>query len=99
MFQAGIAKDAAYGCDWVGTPIPIQRCLMCIIAAANKGVQLTAEKFVSASNVTTINVCGRGKLTVTSNAEIVYYDIRQQVKFFVILYSNEAKLPQGICVP
>jgi len=49
--------DAAFGCDWVGTPIPFQRCLMIIIATANKELQLTAGKFVPVSNVTILNVC------------------------------------------
>jgi hypothetical protein len=49
--------DAAFGCDWVGTPIPFQSCLMFIIATANKGFQLTAGKFVPVSNVTMMNVC------------------------------------------
>ena len=57
MFQAESVRDAAFGCDWVGTPIPFQRCLMFIIATANKGFQLTAGKFVPVSNVTTLNVC------------------------------------------
>ena len=50
-------RDAAFGCDWVGTPIPFQRCLMFIIATANKEFQLTAGKFVPVSNVTMLNVC------------------------------------------
>jgi hypothetical protein len=50
-------RDAAFGCDWVGTPIPFQRCLMFIIATANKEYHLTAGKFVPVSNVTTMNVC------------------------------------------
>ena len=57
MFQADSVRDAAFGCDWVGTPIPFQRCLVFIIATANKEFQLTAGKFVSVSNVTTKNVC------------------------------------------
>ena len=57
MFQAESVRDAAFGCDWVGTPIPFQRCLMFIIAVANNGFQLTAGKFVPVSNVTTLNVC------------------------------------------
>ena len=57
MFQAENVRDAAFGCDWVGTPIPFQRCLMFIIAVANNGFQLTAGKFVPVSNVTTLNVC------------------------------------------
>ena len=35
-------RYAAFGCDWVGTAIPIQRCLMFINATANKEFQLTA---------------------------------------------------------
>jgi hypothetical protein len=50
-------KDAAFGCDWVGTPIPFQRCLVFIIYTANKGFRLTAGKFVPVSNVTMMNVC------------------------------------------
>jgi hypothetical protein len=49
-------RDAAFGCDWVGTPIPFQRCLMFIIATANKEFQLTAGKFVPISNLTMMNV-------------------------------------------
>jgi hypothetical protein len=56
MFQADSVRDAAFGCDWVGTPIPFQRCLMFIIAAANTQFQLTAGKFVPVTNVTMINV-------------------------------------------
>ena len=50
-------RDAAFGCEWVGAPIPFQRCLMFIIATSNKEFQLTAGKFVPVSNVTTMNVC------------------------------------------
>jgi len=50
-------RDAAFECDWVGTPIPFQRCLMLIIATANKQFQLTAGKFVPVSIVTAMNVC------------------------------------------
>ena len=57
IFQAESVRDAAFGCDWVGTAIPFQRCLMFIIATANKGFRLTAGKFVPVSNVTTMNVC------------------------------------------
>ena len=50
-------RDAAFGCDWVGTAIPFQRCLMFFIATTNKEFQLTAGKIVPVSNVTTKNVC------------------------------------------
>ena len=56
MFQAESVRDAAFGCDWVGTPIPFQRCLMFIIAMGNKKFQLTAGKFVPVSNLTMMNV-------------------------------------------
>jgi hypothetical protein len=49
-------KEAAWGCDWVGTPVPFQRCLLFIIATANKHFTLTAGKFVPVSNVTMMNV-------------------------------------------
>jgi hypothetical protein len=57
MFQAESVRDAAFGCDWVGTPIPFQRCIMFIIATANKGIHLTAGKFAPLSNMTMMNVC------------------------------------------
>ena len=57
MFKAKSVRDAAFGCDWVGTPIPFQRCLIFIIASANKNFQLTAGKFVPVTNVTALNVC------------------------------------------
>jgi hypothetical protein len=52
-------RDAAWGCDWVGTPVPFQRCLAFIIAAANKEFTLTAGKFVPVSNKTMMNVSTR----------------------------------------
>jgi len=55
-FQAEIVRDAAWGCDWVGTPVSFQRCLVFIIATANKGFTLTAGKFVPVSNSTMMNV-------------------------------------------
>ena len=61
MFQAESVRDAAFGCDWVGTPIQFQRCLMFIIATANKQFQLTAGKFVPVSNLTLVNV---GKINI-----------------------------------
>ena len=61
MFQAESVRDAAFGCGWVGTPIPFQRSLMFIIAAANKGFQLTVGKFVPVSNMTMMNV---GKINI-----------------------------------
>ena len=57
MLQAEGVRDAAFGCDWVGTLIPFQRCLMFIIARADKEFYLTAGKFVPVSNTTMLNVC------------------------------------------
>jgi hypothetical protein len=56
LFQAESVKDAAWGCDWVGTPVPFQRCLAFIIATANKEFTLTAGKFVPVCNSTLMNV-------------------------------------------
>jgi hypothetical protein len=55
-FQAEIVRDAAWDCDWVGTPVQFQRCLVFIIATANKEFLLTAGKFVPVSNSTMMNV-------------------------------------------
>lgn len=46
----------AWECDWVGTPVYFQRCVVFIIATADKEFTLTAGKFVSVSNKTMINV-------------------------------------------
>jgi hypothetical protein len=56
FLQAESVRDAAWGCDWVGTPVPFQRCLFFIITAANKEFTLTAGKFVPVSNKTMMNV-------------------------------------------
>ena len=55
-FQVESLRDAAFESDWVGTPIAFQRCLMFIMATANKGFQLTAGKFVPVSNLTLMNL-------------------------------------------
>jgi hypothetical protein len=56
MFQAEKVKDAAWGCDWVGTPISFQKCITLIISAANKEFTLTAGKFVPVTIRTMVNV-------------------------------------------
>jgi hypothetical protein len=60
MLQAESVRHAAWGCDWVGTPVPFQRCLLFIIVTANKEFRLTAGKFVTVSNSTLINVSVNG---------------------------------------
>jgi hypothetical protein len=54
--QAERVRDAAWGCDWVGTPLPFMRCLSFIINLANKEFVLTAGKFVPVSKATMMNV-------------------------------------------
>jgi hypothetical protein len=49
-------RNAAWGCDWVGTPVPFQRSLLFIIATANKEFTLTAGKFAPVCNKTMMNV-------------------------------------------
>jgi len=71
MVQAESVTEAAFGCDWVRTPILIQHCMMCVIAAANKGFQMTEGKFVPVSNATMFNVRSKVKLPVTNNIENV----------------------------
>jgi hypothetical protein len=56
MLQAERVRDAAWGCDWVGTPIPLQKCIRLIIAEANKEFTLTAGKFVPVTVSTMVNV-------------------------------------------
>jgi hypothetical protein len=64
LFQAESMRDAAWGCDWVGTPVPFQRCLAFIIATANKEFTLTAGKFVPVSNLTmmSVSICIRNRM-------------------------------------
>jgi hypothetical protein len=87
MFQADSVKDAAFGCDWVGTPIAFQRCLMFIIATANKEFHLTAGKFVPLSNVTTMNV-----------RNWTWYRVREKIPIIISLY-NCTRIVQGIALP
>ncbi|GFG35725.1 hypothetical protein Cfor_02945, partial [Coptotermes formosanus] len=70
-------RDAAFGCDWVGTPVPFQRCLMFIIATANKQFQLTAGKFVPVSNVTALNVCEINTLFSTRKEQQTFTHTRE----------------------
>jgi hypothetical protein len=56
LFQAENVIDAAWGCDWVGTPVSFQRCLVSIITTTNKKFTLTAGKFVPVNNTTMMNV-------------------------------------------
>jgi len=56
MFQAESVRDAAWGCQWIGTPVPFVRSLSFIINMANKEIVLTAGKFVPVSKATLMNV-------------------------------------------
>jgi hypothetical protein len=69
-FQAEIVRDSAWGCDWVGTPVQFQRCLVFIITAANKEFTLTAGKFVPVSYPTMMNV---RILIVLSTIDLLYH--------------------------
>jgi hypothetical protein len=48
--------EAVWGCELIGTPVSIQRCLVFITATANKEFTLRDGKFVPDSNKTMINV-------------------------------------------
>ncbi|XP_023706082.2 odorant receptor Or2-like [Cryptotermes secundus] len=54
--QAERVREAAWGCDWVGTPLPFMRCLSFVIKMANKELALTAGKFVPVSKATMMNM-------------------------------------------
>ena len=56
VFQAQTVGFTAWSCDWIGTPVPFQRCLVFIIAEANNEFTLTAGKFVPVSKTTMLNV-------------------------------------------
>jgi hypothetical protein len=56
ILQAERVRDAAWGCDWIGTPIAFQKCIILIIAAANKEFTFTAGKFVPVTIRTMVNV-------------------------------------------
>jgi hypothetical protein len=56
MLQAESVRDAVWGCDWVGTPVQFQRCLVFVLAASKKQFTLTAGKFVPVCNKTMMNV-------------------------------------------
>jgi len=97
MFKAESVRDAAFGCDWVGTAIPFQRCLMFIIATANKEFRLTAGKFVPVSNFTTKNVCicmMYVYVYVRMQVRMCMYDLRtfclcMYVRMYVYLHTSE----------
>ena len=56
MLQAESVRDAAWGCQWVGTPVPFVRSLSLVISMANKELMLTAGKFIPVSKTTMMNV-------------------------------------------
>jgi hypothetical protein len=56
MFQAESVNEAAWGSDWIGTPVSFQRCLMFIIATARREFTLTAGKFMPVSRQTMLKV-------------------------------------------
>ena len=56
MLQAESVREAAWGCQWVGTPVPFVHSLSFIITVASKEIVLTAGKFVPVSNATLLNV-------------------------------------------
>ncbi|KAJ4437151.1 hypothetical protein ANN_17286 [Periplaneta americana] len=56
MFQGDRVRDAAWDCDWVGTPVSFQRSLVFVIACANKEFKLTAGKCVPVTKQTMMNV-------------------------------------------
>jgi hypothetical protein len=56
LFQAEEVREAVCGCEWVGTPVRFQSCILFMIAKANKEFILTAGKFVPVSNKTMMNV-------------------------------------------
>ena len=51
-----MVSDAAWGSDWIGTPVSFQCSLVFIIASANKEFKLTAGKFVPVSKETMLNL-------------------------------------------
>jgi len=56
MLQAESVREAAWGCEWVGTPVPFVRSLSFIIHVASREIVLTAGKFVPVSKATLMNV-------------------------------------------
>jgi hypothetical protein len=77
-------RDAAWGCDWVGTPVSFQRCLAFIIAAASKEFTLTAGKFVPVSNKTMMNVITHfilGNLTEITQIENPHIMYDQSIRY------------------
>jgi hypothetical protein len=56
LCQAERVREAAWGCNWVGTSVPFQDNLLFVVIAANKEFKLTAEKFVPMFISTMMNV-------------------------------------------
>jgi hypothetical protein len=88
LFQAESVREAAWGCEWVGTPVPFQRCLLFIIATANKEFTLTAGKFVPVCNQTMINVRRYSFSDVTQYAcgKVAEF-LEDQIKILAIQYN------------
>ncbi|KAJ9582126.1 hypothetical protein L9F63_003521, partial [Diploptera punctata] len=48
--------EAAYGVEWVGTPVSFQRSVLTIITVANREFTLQAGNFVPVSRKTMLNI-------------------------------------------
>jgi hypothetical protein len=87
MLQAESVRHAAWGCDWVGTPIQFQRCLVFIISTASKEFRLTAGKFVPVSNKTMINV-SFSSTCVANVGNIIKLIKKQAIGLFICLIKH-----------
>ena len=56
ILQAEGVRDAAWGCECFGTPVPFVSNLSFVINMANKELALTAGKFVPVSKTMMMNV-------------------------------------------
>ncbi|XP_069688276.1 odorant receptor 42a-like [Periplaneta americana] len=45
-------KNAAWSSDWIGSPVPYQRCILFIMSVSNKGLNFMAGKIVPVTNST-----------------------------------------------
>ncbi|KAJ4437210.1 hypothetical protein ANN_17345 [Periplaneta americana] len=72
-------RDAAWASDWVGAPLPYQRCILFIIAKSNQEFYFTAGKFVSVSHDTMMNVQRSARM------------INQSFSFFMFLLTMKDK--------
>ena len=91
ILQAESVREAAWGCQWVGTSVPFVRSLSFIINMASKEIVLTAGKFVPVSKATLLNV----SFTVDVFRTLGSANQNSCIRLSVCIYKTTRRMREG----